>query len=85
MIRGFLAALLVLIVCVAAGAWYVYGETDPCRMLAVERARRAGNATDMPIRGAVELWTRAETGQMSEGECLSGLMDSWGERISAIL
>jgi hypothetical protein len=53
-----------------------YGQADPCRALAVERARRSQAGT------AVEPWTRAETSQMSTGACASGLLDSWGERLT---
>lgn len=59
------------------GLYAAYGEVEPCRALAVERARRA----DIAIPG-IEAWTRIETSQMSTGECASGLLDSWGERLS---
>ena len=53
-----------------------YGQADPCRALAVERARRSAAGT------IVEHWTRVETSQMSTGACAGGLLDSWGERLT---
>jgi len=53
-----------------------YGQADPCRALAVERARRS------QAGAGVEPWTRAETSQMSTSACASGLLDSWGERLT---
>ena len=53
-----------------------YGQADPCRALAVERARRSAAGT------AVEPWTRVQTSQMSTGACAGGLLDSWGERLT---
>jgi hypothetical protein len=56
-----------------------YGQADPCRALAVERARRTDSGS------AAEPWTRAETSQMSTSACASGLLDSWGERLTHYL
>jgi hypothetical protein len=53
-----------------------YGQADPCRALAVERARRSAAGT------LVEPWTRLQTSQMSTGACAGGLLDSWGERLT---
>ena len=53
-----------------------YGQADPCRALAVERARRSASGP------ASEHWTRVETSQMSTGACTSALLDSWGERLT---
>jgi hypothetical protein len=53
-----------------------YGQADPCRALAVERARRSAGGT------AVEPWMRTQTSQMSTGACAGGLLDSWGERLT---
>ena len=53
-----------------------YGQADPCRALAVERARRSAAGP------ASEHWTRVETSQMSTGACAGGLLDSWGERLT---
>ena len=62
------------------GLYASYGEVEPCRVLAVERARRA--TVSVP---GIEAWTRIETSQMSTGDCTSGLLDSWGERLSGLL
>lgn len=56
--------------------FFAYGQADPCRALAVERARRSAAGT------MVEPWTRVETAQMSTGACIGGLLDSWGERLT---
>jgi len=78
-----LIGILVILVVIAAGAMYAsYGQVDPCRALAVERARRAETKTGLPISGPMERWSRIETSQLSTGECVSGLLDSWGERLS---
>ena len=53
-----------------------YGQADPCRALAVERARFAAGGS------ALEHWTRAQTSQMSTGACVGGLLDSWGARLT---
>jgi hypothetical protein len=53
-----------------------YGQADPCRALAVERARRSAAGT------VIEPWTRVETSQMSTAACAGGLLDSWGERLT---
>ena len=53
-----------------------YGQADPCRALAVERARRSAAGT------SVEAWTRVQTSTMSTGACAGGLLDSWGERLT---
>jgi hypothetical protein len=59
----------------ALGVVYAaYGQVDPCRVLAVERARRAEATSGH--------WSRIETSQLSTGECTSQLLDSWGERLS---
>jgi hypothetical protein len=82
MVRFLVGTPLLLIVLVFAGLYAAYGEVDPCRVLAVERARRA----DLPIPfagKAIQAWTRMETSQMSTPECTRDLLDSWGERISA--
>lgn len=67
----------------ALGVIYAaYGQVDPCRVLAAERARRAETNSGLPVAGAMERWSRIETSQLSTGECASGVLDSWGERLS---
>ena len=73
--RGLLALFAVLVV--GFGSLFAaYGQADPCRALAVERARRSASGP------ASEHWTRVETSQMSTGACAGGLLDSWGERLT---
>jgi len=77
-----LFALPVVLVLLAAGAMYgSYGQVDPCRALAVERARVAQHAIGLPLEGGIEHWTRLETSQMSTGECTSDLLRSWRARL----
>jgi hypothetical protein len=72
-------ALLAVLLASFAALFAAYGQADPCRALAVERARRSA-------AGAVTLpWMRVETSQMSTGACAGGLLDSWGERLTHYL
>ena len=75
-----ISAPVALLLLTVIGLYASYGEVEPCRVLAVERARRASVA----IPG-IEAWSRLETSQMSTGECTSDLLDSWGERLSGHL
>jgi hypothetical protein len=81
MIRLLIGIPLLLIVLAAGGIYAAYGEVDPCRVLAVEKARRAETANRLGFGGIMERWTRLETSQMTTGECTNGLLDSWGERL----
>ncbi len=80
--RTLIGVPLVIIAIVLGALYASYGEVDPCRILAVERARRAEVSSGVPIEGAMERWTRVETSQLSTRECTSDLLDSWGERLS---
>jgi hypothetical protein len=73
-LRGGLLIVFGVLVFSLGSLFAAYGQADPCR--AVERARRSQAGT------GVEPWTRAETSQMSTGACASGLLDSWGERLT---
>jgi hypothetical protein len=75
-LRGGLLALFGVLVVAFGTLFLAYGQADPCRALAVERARRSTAGT------IVEPWTRVETSQMSTAACVSGLLDSWGERLT---
>lgn len=79
MIRMLISFVVFLVIATLAGLFFGYGEVEPCRVLAVERARRA--AIQLP---GVEAWTRIETSQMASGDCARDLLDSWGERLSEI-
>jgi len=81
-----LLGIPLLLVLLAAGALYEsYGEIEPCRALAVERARRAEHSIGLPVESGVEHWTRMATSQMSSGECAEGLLESWYERLMSAL
>lgn len=72
-----LAAIVLLFV----GLYFAYGEVDPCRVLAVEQARRTEQRIGFDTGNTLETWTRLETSQMSTGACTSAILDSWGERL----
>jgi hypothetical protein len=76
MIRTLLSLPVILIVLVLGGLYIGYGEVEPCRVLAIERARRA--AIQVP---GTESWMRLGTSQMSTPDCARGLLDSWRERL----
>lgn len=80
--RNLIVMALALIGLTLGVTYAAYGEVDPCRVLAVERARRAEASSGLPVAGAMERWSRVETSQLSTGECTSELLDSWGERLS---
>lgn len=72
-----------LIVLLGLGAlYYAYGEIDPCRTLAVERARRANETMGVSLGHFTENITRLQTSQMSSGECAKDLVRSWRERLA---
>lgn len=81
--RGVLIAFPVLLIaCGLIGLYAGYGELEPCRVLAVEQARRANSASlAHPDNDVLERWARLSTSQMSSGACAGSLLDSWGERI----
>ncbi len=76
MFKGIFGFLLTLIVLTVGGLYLAYGEVEPCKVLAVERERRAG-----VIENAVDSVTGSSTEGMSSTECFTGLLDSWGERL----
>ena len=75
-VRAGLLILFALLVFAFGSLFAAYGLADPCRALAVELARRSAAGA------MVEPWTRAETSLMSTTACASGLLDSWGERLT---
>lgn len=81
MIRAVIAFVVLVLVLGIGGLYAAYGEIEPCRMLAVESARRM--APDAAAEPAQERLTRAATSQMTPGACLSKLLDSWGGRMAA--
>ena len=68
--------VVMLIAIFFGGLYATYGQVDPCRALAVERARHA-----IGSHAIAEPATRATTGQMSTGACVRGLADSWLARL----
>jgi hypothetical protein len=76
MFKGIFGFLLTLVVLTVGGLFLAYGEVEPCKVLAVERERRAST-----VEGVVETITGSSTEGMSSTECVSGLLDSWGERL----
>jgi hypothetical protein len=80
--RNLIVIPLILIALALGVVYAAYGQVDPCRVLAVERARRAEAHSGLPIGDAMEHWSRIKTSQLSTGECTSQLLDSWGERLS---
>jgi len=82
MIRLLIGVPLVLVLLAAGGIYAAYGEVDPCRVLAVEKARRADAMNKLGMGGIVQWWERIETSQMSTGQCARGLVDSWEDRLA---
>lgn len=66
---GFLLAVVVLIVVVL---YVSYGAVEPCKVLAVERERHAT---------VIDRATSQSPDTMSTTECVSGLLDSWADRL----
>ena len=80
LVFGATAVALILLVPPLLLAW-IYGEPEPCRALAVERARLAADKGLGPA-SVLEPWQKLATSQMSAAQCIGGLMDNWGERLS---
>jgi hypothetical protein len=82
MIRILIGVPLLIVLLGVGTLYYAYGEVDPCRTLAVERARRANEAMGLSLGHLTENITRLETSQMSSGACVKGLIRSWRERLA---
>ena len=80
MLRTLIVTPVFLAMLALAWMYETYGEADPCRALAVARARHAAHDSRLPIEDAAETWTRLSTSQMSTGACVRGLASSWWER-----
>lgn len=86
MIRGLVTTPLLLAALGLGALYYAYGEVDPCRVLALEEARRGkASAGGLPVESGLESWHRLGNSQMSTGECVRGLADSWWERLGETL
>ncbi len=81
MIRFLIGLPVVLVLLALAGLYTAYGEVEPCRALAVEKARRADIHLPFAESG-IEAFSRMQTSQMSTSECAGDLWDSWVERLS---
>ncbi|MDE2184176.1 MAG: hypothetical protein KGJ78_14245 [Alphaproteobacteria bacterium] len=73
--RTLIAIPVLAVVLFFAGLYAAYGQADPCRAFAVERARRSAMPT-----AVMEPWARLATSQMSTGTCVKGLFRSWFDR-----
>ncbi len=82
MIRMLIGGPLLIVLLGLAALYYAYGEVDPCRTLAVERARRANEAMGISLGHLTENLTRLQTSQMDTGDCVKGLVRSWRERLA---
>lgn len=76
MIRLLVSTVILIPVLAAAALYVAYGEAQPCRVLAVEKARRSILPTV-----AAEPLMRMETDTMSNTQCVKSLFRSWRERI----
>jgi hypothetical protein len=77
MIRTVLVFLLLVFGGFFLGLYVAYDEFDPCRALAVEKARRAALPT-----GVAEIWTTITTERRDRLACSRALIDSWRARIA---
>ena len=83
MIRMLIGGPLLIVLLGLAALYYAYGEVDPCRTLAVERARRANEAIGISLGHLTENLTRLQTSQMGTGDCVKDLVRSWRDRLSS--
>jgi len=62
----------------------LYGQVDPCRALAAEMASRQGPPSVVGglINGDPEIAARREVADLSTGQCLMRIYESWGQRIT---
>jgi hypothetical protein len=77
--RSLLLTLFAVLAAAFGTLYLAYGQADPCRALAVEKARRSGAGA------LIERIARMQTSQMSSASCAGGLLDSWGERLKHYL
>lgn len=77
MIRTVLVFLLLVFGGFFLGLYVAYDEFDPCRALAVEKARRAPVPT-----GIAEVWTALTTEHRDRLSCSRALIESWRERLA---
>ncbi|NWH09239.1 MAG: hypothetical protein HXY22_11455 [Alphaproteobacteria bacterium] len=83
MFRAISSLMLMFVIAPLGAIYYVYGEIEPCRVLAKEytyRDLREGSVLDM-IGVDIEKLHRIETSQYSSSECAGKLVDAWVERL----
>lgn len=73
MFRALFGFLITLVVLMVGGLYLAYDTIEPCKALAAERDRRAG---------VVDKITGTSTEGMSTTECVTGLFDSWWDRVA---
>lgn len=75
--------VVVLLTMTIGSALALYGEVDPCRMLAKDQARQSNQEGTLPHAFGIdtEPWYRLETSQYSTGECVEVLVSVWSDRI----
>jgi hypothetical protein len=77
MIRTVIVLLLLVFGGFFTGLYVAYDELDPCRALAVEKARRA------PVPTAIaRIWTAIATERTDRLTCTKSLLVSWHERLT---
>lgn len=76
MIRNVIVFLLLVFGGFFVGLYVAYNEVDPCRALAVEKARRAPLPVDI-----AEVWTSITTDHHDRLSCTRSLVESWRDRI----
>ena len=81
---GRIALFVLILLSVTIGAALaIYGEVDPCRMLAKDQAMQSNQEGGWPHTLGIdtEPWYRLETSQYSTGECIEQLVGIWSDRI----
>lgn len=78
MIRNLVVTPLVLIAAALGALYWHYGEVEPCKMLAKDKAMESKKAL-IPID--TEALHRFETSQYSTGKCAGELTQRWWDRL----
>jgi hypothetical protein len=86
MFRGLISTIVLIAIAGLGALVYVYGEVEPCRVLAKEYDMRGEDqgsfiAALKAIGIDTEKLYRMETSQYSTGECTRMLFTSWRQRI----
>ena len=86
MFRGLISTIVLIGIAGLGALFYVYGQVEPCRVLAKEYEMRGEDQGDFLAALRVlgfdtEKLYRMETSQYSSGECTQMLFTSWRQRI----